>query len=427
MDIQVLLHFFTAAALAGLIGTEREIVQRGYERDHIPRKLYGGVRTHVLLALFGAIIGFLTMEFNYPALIIGGISILSLFIFAYYAYGLYVEKHAGITSELSGLLTFLLGVLCLTGHASLAVIVGIGTTIILSAKSYLSSIFNNIERKELYNTLKFAVILFVILPILPNYPLDPWNVINLYDTWKVVVLISGISYVGYVLSKTIGASQGIILMGALGGIASSTATTSSMAEQSKKHPHAVFPFVIATIVASTMMFLRVVFWVASFNIELLPTLLLPIGAMLLTSILIIGGFLLFNRSYMETHKDLAKEPSLESPFRVLPALKFAAFFLFVSFVSEIAVRYFQANGTYVVSLVSGLADMDPVAVKTAQQALTGIISHSVAAKAIVLAMITNTLTKLVIAKLFGGKTFGNAILISFFFILGVGAATLFFV
>ncbi|MFN7160899.1 MAG: MgtC/SapB family protein [Candidatus Gracilibacteria bacterium] len=427
MDLQVLLHFFTAAALAGLIGTEREIVQRGYEKDHIPRKLYGGVRTHILLALFGAIIGFLTMEFNFPALIIGGISILALFIFAYYVYGLYVEKHAGITSELSGLLTFLLGVLCLTNHAGLAVIVGIGTTIILSSKSYLSNIFNNIERKELYNTLKFAVILFVILPILPNQALDPWNVINLYDIWKVVVLISGISYVGYILSKTIGSSQGIILMGALGGIASSTATTSSMAEQSKKNTHVIFPFVIATIVASTMMFLRVVFWVASFNIDLLPTILLPIGAMMLTSILIIGGFVLYNKKYMDSHKVLAKEPTLVSPFQILPALKFALFFLFVSFISEVAVRYFSENGTYIVSFLSGLADMDPVAVKASQQALNGTISSSVAAKAIVLAMITNTFTKMMIAKIFGGKVFGNAILIAFFFILGVGAATLFFI
>lgn len=427
MDLQVLLHFFTAAALAGLIGTEREIVQRGYEKDNIPRKLYGGVRTHILLALFGAIIGFLTLEFNFPALIIGGIAILAIFIFAYYVYGLYIEHHAGITSELSGLLTFLLGVLCLTGHADLAVIVGIGTTIVLSAKGYLSNIFKKVERKELYNTLKFAVILFVILPVLPNQALDPWNVINLYDIWKVVVLISGISYVGYILSKSIGSSQGIILMGALGGIASSTATTSSMAEQSKKNTRVVFPFVIATIVASTMMFFRVVFWVASFNIDLVPTILIPIGAMLLTSVVIIAGFVLYNKKHMDTHKEVAKEPPLESPFQVLPALKFALFFLFVSFVSEFAVRYFNTNGTYVVSVISGLADMDPVAVKSAQQALVGTISYSVAAKAIVLAMITNTFTKLMIAKIFGGKSFGNAILVSFIVILASGAATLFFI
>lgn len=426
MDFQIILHFLTASALAGLIGTEREIVQRSMEVDHISRKLYGGVRTHILLAIFGGMTGLLSKEFVNPMLLIAGLMVVALFIGSYYLYNLFIEKHVGLTSELSGILTYMLGVLCLVGYTSLAVILGIALTILLTSKEYLSHIFRHVEQKELFSTLKFAVVLFVILPLLPDYSLDAWGVIDLYDIWKVVVMISGISYVGFILSKTVGASQGIIISGILGGLASSTAVASAMAGQSKKNTNLVSPFVIATVVASSIMFFRVLFWVASFNVSLLQYLAIPVLSMGFVSAMIVAVLWYRSKKAQTTH-DHAYEVPLESPFQILPALKFALFFVFVSFLSELAARYMGDMGIYGVSLISGLADVDSITLKLAQQTSAGGLDSVVATKGIILAVMANTFVKMLLAKLFGGKDFGNSILACFLLILAAGGLSLFFI
>lgn len=426
MLLDTLLSILSGLALAGLIGAERELVEIDRKKSQFEKKSFGGIRTHMLLALLGSLSVLFTEATQTPLLLVMCI-LLGVILCIHYGYKLFVLKSPGLTSTITGLLTFFLGVLCSVGEATIAVIIGVVITILLVSKRYLYTVLENIDRKELYNTLKFAVILFVILPLLPTEPLDPWGIINLREIWYVVVLISGISYLGYVASKVVGTKKGILLSGVLGGLASSTAVTSSMAAQSKENTTIVNPFVIATVVASSMMFFRVLFWVYSFNMDLVRTLLIPILAMGITSTVVVAVLMFTKKSKHKNDANEPESPSLESPFQVLPALKFGLFFVFITFLSTLAMNYLGESGTYLVSFISGFADVDAITVSLSNQTLTGGVSAEVATKGIIIAMMTNTLVKLVLAKMFGGKAFGNKVLISFLIILAAGGVSLFFI
>lgn len=426
MLIDTLLSILSALALAGLIGAERELMEIDRKKKKHEKKSFGGIRTHMLLALLGSISVIFAQATNAPLLLTTFILIGAIFCI-HYSYKLFVLKSPGLTSTITGLLTFFLGVLCAIGEGTIAVMIGILITALLVSKRYVYTVLEKIDRKELYNTLKFAVILFVVLPLLPTEAIDPWGVINLREIWYVVVLISGISYVGYVASKIVGTKKGILLSGILGGLASSTAVTSSMAAQSKQHTSIVNPFVVATVVASSMMFFRVLFWVYSFNAQLVYTLLIPILSMGITSAIVVGFLMLTKHKHTKESTPDPESPTLESPFQILPALKFGFFFVFVTALSTIAMRYLGEGGTYLVSLISGFADVDAITVSLSNQTLSGSIAPGIAAKGIIIAMMTNTLVKLVLAKLFGGKAFGNKVMISFLIILGAGGISLFFI
>lgn len=427
MLFDLALSFLTAIALGGLIGAEREMLELRRVAQKKGITSFGGIRTHILLSILGALSGYFYTSTQFVflsyGLMIFTIGVLTI----YYAYKSFHTGNPGLTSTVSGLITFAVGGLTTMGQASLAVMLAVITTIILVSKLYFKRILESVEQEELYNTLKFAVVLFVILPILPNTPLDPWGILNPQEIWYVVVLISGISYVGYIATKIIGTNRGIILSGTLGGLASSTAVTSSMSEQSKKNISIVFPFVIATIVASSMMFFRVLFWVYSFNQSLVPTVLIPILSMGITSGLIVGIYFLIEKRKDGTKHIPSAAEKLRSPFEILPAVKFAIFFIFISLVSTGALFFLGEKGTYLVSFVSGFADVDAITVSLSRQALEGVLTNAVAAKGIIIAMMTNTFVKLMLAKLFGGKSFGNHILFSFITILIVGGFSLFFV
>jgi len=427
MLLEELLPFISALALGALIGLERELVSQDRKEKKLPISEFGGVRTFMLISLFGALATYLSQQINSPLLLISsGVVVLLLFI-AHYTYTLFKLGESGATTEIVAFLTFFIGVLTALGNASLAVILAIIVTTIMLSKHYVRQLLKKFSRTELTNTIRFAVLLFVILPILPNTPIDPYGVFNPQEVWYVVVLISGISYVGYIASKLIGTKKGIILSGMFGGLASSTAVTSAMSERSKKVSKILHPFVIATVVASAMMFVRVLFWVYSFNSSLLMPLIIPIVAMTASSLLVIGVSYGFMKRTSEQAKEKDKEVPLESPFEIVPALKFALFFLVVAASAEVAVRYLGPEGTYAVSLLSGLADVDAITVSLANQAEAGAITETVATRGIIIATMTNTAVKVFIARFFGGRRFARWIAVSFFVIILAGTLSLFFV
>ncbi len=427
MLLETVISFLSAIAIGSLIGIERELVSIDKKKEINMITGFGGVRTFMLLSLLGATVVYFSKETNnWNIFLIAGIMSL-LIIFANYIYNLFIIKESGATTEVAGIITFFLGGLCTAGYANIAVIVGILTTGILLSKRYLGTVLEHTERKELYSTLTFAIILFIVLPILPNQTLDPWEIVNPQKIWYVVVLISAISYIGYIASKIFGATKGVIISGIFGGLASSTAVSSAMSMHSKKNTSIITPLVIATLVASSMMFIRVFVLVYSFNPTLAPSLFIPVLVMTLTSASIIGIF-----TYTSTRKDktLTKAGQtipLESPFQVLPALKFALFFLVVSALSQFAAHWFGANGTYVISFISGFADVDAISISLSTQALLGQIAVFVATKGLIIAMMTNTVVKIIIAYLFGSREYFKSIAMSFGVIMILGIASLFFI
>lgn len=425
-----------AIFLGALIGLQRE-----YTQQHVHLKRFGGIRTFILITFFGAILGYLSPSFDSLFVIVGFIGVILLALMSY-LFGYLKYKINSATTEVAAIMCYVLGVMCTTGYVQLAVIFGILIVTFLAFKKRLHGLAKKMERKEIFAVIKFALISLVILPFLPNKnysPLDvpglaevfsglgveasflaQLDVFNFYHIWLMVILVAGISFVGYFLVKLIGSKKSYGILGFVGGLVSSTAVTLSMAAESLKHKKIILPFVLATVIATSIMFVRIIFEVAVVNSDLLPTLLFPMGAMALS------GFILafiFYRKRSKTKK--LKEIEFEQPFAIKPALKFGLFFLLILVVSKIMQFLFGSTGIYVTSILSGLADVDAITLSMASLSKAGGVSNFVASTSIILAAATNTLVKGGMAYFLGGKKFGKVVLGIFVLILAVGAGVLF--
>jgi len=438
MELNYFFQFAIAIFLGALIGLQRE-----YTQQHTHFKKFAGFRTFILVTFLGAILGYFGQNFNSLLVIVGLIGVILFSAISYYS-GLKNYYLKGTTTEIALILSYLLGVMCTLNFVSLAVMFGIIIVGLLTFKEGLHGIAKKIEKKEMFAIVKFALISLVILPILPNknYALSDFyylskiltsfgvslktlsqiDVFNFYYIWLMVIFISGIGFLGYFLVKFIDSKKGYGLLGFMGGLVSSTAVTLSMAEKSKRHSKIFYPLVVATILATTVMFLRILFEVAILNSELIPVIILPLGVMGLCGFL--SSFFFLRRTKKE---DSRHEIEFEQPFSLVPALKFGLLFLLFLFLSKIALLFFGSTGIYVTSILSGLADVNAITLSMANLSHSGGVTNSVATTAIMLAAISNTLVKAGMAYYLGNKKFGKTILLVFSIILIIGLLTLFFI
>ena len=408
VELVLIQNFLVALALGAFIGLERE-----YARYRKRSKDYAGIRTFPLISLFGALSAYLAEQFSPYILAVSTLLIGGLIIAAYYSISKSGPAHTGATSEMAGLVTFFLGVLAYHNQFVLATILAIAVTLILYLKSFLHHFAKKLQPKEMGDTIKFAIIAFVILPFLPNrgYGLNGW--FNPHTFWLLVVFISGISFVGYIMIRWIG-NKGIPLLGVMGGIASSTATTSSFADQSKRFQKLYRPLVVGVVLANGVMFIRILIEVFVLNKELFRSLFLPFAILAITTALM--GYVLWRKA-LKAKGQL----KLSSPFTILPAVKFAIFFAAVFGIVKIAEMYLSTKGVYAVSLLSGLADVDAITLSLSQLAQKTLAIET-ARNGIIIASLTNIATKAGIAWWFGGKEFGRIVLgiFAILIILGLG-------
>lgn len=404
-------NFLIAIALGSLIGLERE-----YAKLKRKGHAYAGIRTFPLISLFGAISAYLG-ELITPWIIVVNMFLMGLLIIAaYFAVSGKSLKYLGATSEVAGFLTFFIGVLAYYGEIKFAIMVTIVITVILYARSMLHHFAKRIKAGELRDTLKFAVIAFVILPLLPNKAYGPLELFNPYVIWLMVVFISGISFVGYILMKWFG-EKGIELAGIFGGLVSSTAVTSSFALRSKKEKKIYKALILGVVLANSIMFVRILIEVFVINRVLFNEMIFPIG--ILIALCTLSSIIIWWRS-----KDAKGKVELGSPFTLGPALKFGAFFALILALVKIADVYLSSSGVYVVSFISGLADVDAITVSLSQLAKTDLALET-AKRGIMIAALTNVGVKGGIAYLFGGKKFGRFVLGLFSVIILVGLAVTF--
>ena len=413
MEIGVTLiqNFAIALALGLLIGLEREYAKyqkRGHD--------YGGIRTYPLIALFGALSAFISDLYSPYVLLVAIFMISMLIIVAYFRMSEAERKFTGVTSEVAGFLTFFIGILSYYGEFTLAVVLAIVITILLYMRSFLHHFAKKIKKGEMADTLKFAVVAFVILPFLPDKGFGPHGIFNPYVIWLMVVFISGIGFVGYIFMKWFG-EKGITLAGILGGLVSSTATTSSFALRSKKEKKLYLPLVMGVVLANGIMFIRILIEVFVINRDLFLSVLIPMAV--LAIITAIFGYLLYRKS-----KDIKGKVELDSPFTIGPALKFGAFFAVILALVKLGDIYLAEQGVYIVSFISGFADVDAITVSLSQLA-KGSLNAITARNGIVLVALTNVAVKGGIAWWFGGKQFGRIVLSFFAVLIVVGAGLLF--
>ena len=412
VDFALIQNFLIALALGALVGLELE-----YARYRRKAQSYAGIRTYPLIALFGAMAAYLGATISPWILLISLFLMGGIIVVAYFAVNEQVHKYVGATSEMAGFITFFLGVLVYYNEVVLATTLAVIMTIILYARSVLHNFARKMEKKELVDTLKFAVIAFVILPFLPDKSYGPFGFFNPHQVWLFVVFISAISFAGYLTLKWLG-EKGVTLAGLLGGVASSTATTLIFSERSKKEKKIFQSLALGVILANLAMFGRVLVLAFAVNTSIFWE-LLPSAAILIVLTGIFSYFL------WKRAKKVKARVHLSSPLRLGPALKFGAFFAVIIALTKIASVYFSARGIYLVSFFSGFADVDAITLSLAQLA-KGTITSKVAENGILIGMLTNILAKGGIAYWLGGKQFGRIVLSFFLVLVLIGIILLYF-
>jgi len=409
-------RFGVAMAIGFLVGLQREYAHGGPERE-----ISMGERTLALMGLAGCGAALVADELGSPWAFVGIILPLGLLIAASYVVTSW-RGDVGLTTEVATVLTILAGALCYWDYLELAVAIAVATTVLLSLKLETDRLVRRITREDIRATLKFAVITAIVLPLLPRRSLGPppLDVLRPYSLWLMVVFISGISFLGYLLIKLVGARRGIGLTGLLGGLASSTAVTLSFAERSHTDVELDRPFGLAIIIAWTTMFPRVLVEVAALNPSLLRRLLLPMVAAALV------GAAYAAYLYFSQRTETKEEVAFSNPFELAPALKFGLLYAVILLVSRAAQLYLGSPGIYISSVVGGLADADAITLSMAELSSgTGGLDPGIASRAIVLAAMANTAAKGGIVLASGTAALRKALLPGFVMMLAVGLGTTF--
>ena len=384
-----------ALAIGLLIGLERG----WHTRDKGEGMRIAGLRTYGLIALLGGLWGILAQQ---AGIILMGFAFLSLTLILLIAYSKSLKKFEdySITSLIASLITFTLGAMTAFGHITLASATGVVITLLLGFKPLLHGWMNKLEQHELEATLKLLLISVVLLPILPNRGFGPWDAVNPYLIWWMVVLIAGISYLGYFAIRIVGFQHGPILTGVFGGLVSSSALTLNLSRFSKMHTGMQDVLSAGILMACATMFVRTLLLVSILNIALFQ-LLIPAFAMM-SAVSYAFAFLLWkNANDFQGHQEI----TLENPFQLGMAIKFGIFLVGILLLSKLLQSYYGDLGAYVLAAASGIADVDPITLSMAQLSKEG-MSLDVAANAILIAVAVNSAIKSTIAFVIGGKALG---------------------
>jgi uncharacterized membrane protein (DUF4010 family) len=376
---------FAAALLIGaLIGLEREFVQqRSGDQE------FGGIRTFALMSLMGAVAAYLSDRFGFLIFIAAYLGLI-LMLWASNLGPAMRGEEEGITTEVAALLVPLLGGMVVWDEPAIAAALGVVTALVLALKPGLHNMARRMSAYDLRATLEFAIISAVILPLLPNRGFGPFGVLNPAQIWLLVVLVSGIGFVGYILMKVLGAEEGIGLTGLLGGLVSSTATTISFASRSKTSSGLSDALASGILLASAVMFPRMLIEVAVVNASLLTSVSIPLGAMLVAAGVIV--LVLWRRPAAENEQE-SNAVQLGNPLRWQTAVTFALLFAVVLIVVRAANEYLGSTGVYVASILTGLTDVDSITLSVSDLSLVGDLEASVASVAIALAALVNTAVK----------------------------------
>jgi uncharacterized membrane protein (DUF4010 family) len=388
----------------------------GLQRERIGSPL-GGFRTFPLATLFGCINGLIALKFDTWPLAAGFLVIGGLLIMGNLGRP---EKDVGLTTEVAMLLMYSVGAFVMSGPISIAVIVGGTVAVLLHFKPEMHNLARRLEDPDFRAIMQFVLITLVILPILPNQRYGPYNVLNPYKIWLMVVLIVGISLGGYIVYKFFGQKAGTLAGGILGGLISSTATTVSYARRTSKSPDASAMAALVIMVASTIVFARVLIIIGASAPHFLSVAAWPIGTVL--GILALMCLLLW---WLST-KGNAELPEQGNPSELKAALIFAGLYGLVLLAVAWAQENFGTRGLFVVAVLSGLTDMDAITLSLSDMVNQKHIDPANGWRLILVAAMSNLAFKAGTVAVLGSKRLLGRVLILFAIAMAVSLAVLFF-
>jgi len=346
-----------------------------------------GIRTFPLFTLLGTFCGLIGGSGDRWLLAGGMLAIALLLVIANFSKIRADKFDFGITTEVSALVMYAIGAALGLGFTGPAIVAGGIVAVLLQWKRHLHGIVDRLAEKDLRGLTHLVLIALVILPILPDQTYGPYDVLNPYDIWRMVVLIVGISMTAYVIFRLVGARAGAVLGGVLGGLISSTATTVSYARQSKNAANAVALAALVIVIASTIVNVRVLIEIGVVAPTLLRLALGPFA--ILTGLMVLECLVLF----LPLRNQLAHPPELANPSQLKAAIIFGALYAVVLFVVAAVKAHFGSDALYVVAVISGLTDVDAITLSTAELFSSGRVSGETAWRVILLATLSNLVFK----------------------------------
>jgi uncharacterized membrane protein (DUF4010 family) len=368
----------------------------GLQRQHSDSRI-AGIRTFPLITLFGTLCGLLAQP--YGGWVIAG-GLLALVISLGVANLIALRSEAlepGQTTEIAALLMFVLGAYLPAGDKTVAVAVGGLAAVLLYLKEPLHRFVERIGEHDLRAIMQFVVIALIILPLLPDRTYGPYDVLNPYEIWRMVVLIVGIGLAGYAAYKAFGERAGALLGGVLGGLISSTATTVSYARRTRAAPDAAALAMLVIMIASSIAFARIIVEVSVVAPQLLGQIAPPLGAMLALMLALSAGAYLLGRGQHD------QMPAQGNPAELKSALVFGAIYALVIVGVAAAKDLFGNSGLYLVALISGLTDVDAITLSTANLARTQRLDAANAWRIILIAALANLAFKGALVALLGHR------------------------
>ncbi|MEJ2513644.1 MAG: MgtC/SapB family protein [Gammaproteobacteria bacterium] len=420
LDIPTLRNFAIALAIGALVGIERE--KNKAESGSIG---IGGVRTFILFSQVGAVGAWLARALDAPWIFIAAVAIVAASALAgYLATTRARPESLGLTTEMAAVSVALLGGLSLAGYPGLAVALGILTSAALAFKGPMHGLVEKLGTDDIYAGLKLLIATFIILPVLPDHPVDPWGALNPHTLWLLVILISTLSLIGYVAVRILGPSRGSAVTGLAGGLASSTAATLHFARRagSEKSAASLEALLTGMLLAWAVMFVRIIVEVAVVNPDLLPPVLAPMIAMGAAAL---AAAAYFYRSSTREKDDETSHMKVKNPFSLTAASQFGLLFAAILLVVHLTRAYLPDGSIYVVSAVAGLTDVDAITLSLAESAKRG-GDLLVPARGIAIAAFSNTAVKCAMFALLGGHEARRPALVATALIILAGAVALLF-
>lgn len=411
-----------ALAVGLLVGIER---QQSYVHAGGQGPFLGGIRTLPLVALAGCLAALVSRVLG-PWLVVAGFISVAGLVAISYADDVRRDRERGLTSEVLFLLTFLLGAIAgapgvvasFQHRATLTIACGVIITLLLSAKPRLHAFVRATSPDDVLAAVKFSIVAFIVLPLLPDRAMGPLQAVNPFRVGLMIALIAAVSFVAYVAVRVLGSRRGIAITALVGGLVSSTAVTLTFAHRARNHPSLAPACALAVIVASSIMFMRMLILVAFVSTSLAPMLAIPLLAMAGAGAVV--AFIL-----QRTLRDQPVDSSVNvtNPFELGAALKFGLLFGVVVVAVRATRFYFGDHGLFVAGALAGTTDVDAITLSTSQLVREG-LDPSAAVTTILLAAVSNSLVKASMAGLIGGRDLAKRVLPGFAVILLAGATAL---
>lgn len=384
-----------ALAIGLLIGLER-----GWQtRDETDHKRTAGLRTHALTGLLGgicALVSAVSSPIVLAAALLAFSGALTLFSFLEAT----AEKNFSVTGVVAGILTFTLGAYAMLGNETVAAAAAVAMAILLAMREPLHSWVRSLTWLEMRSVLVLLAMSFLLLPILPNRPIDPWSVLNPSEIWLLAILIAAVSFAGYVAVRILGDRMGIVVAALAGGMASSTATTVSFARLAHEHPESARLLAGGILLAGMTMMARIVVLAGVIKPELFGLVLWP--AMSAGAILLITAAWLLRGSSGEAGRP---KLAIKNPFDLGMVLRLAALIAAIMLCATAVAGRIGGAGIYVLAAISSIADVDALTLSMARFAGLQVTLRD-AAIAILIAASVNTASKAAIAVIVGGRRLG---------------------